>query len=153
MSPVRYLVRIVAASLMLVLAACGAGSGEGVDQNGQPLPTAGGGQTPLAPTLASIQDNVFTPICTACHTGAGAPQGLQLDAAEVSASKLINVPVPRDPSQVRVKPFDPDNSFLIRKLEYPQGTIGARMPLNQPPLDPSTIAVIRQWITSGAPQQ
>ena len=159
MSPVRYLVRIGTASLMLVLAACGAGSGDGMDQNGQPLPSVGGGgdAPPIAdlmPTLASIQAKVFTPTCavSGCHGGPGAPQGLQLDAAEVSASKLINVPVPRDPNQFRVVPSDPDHSFLIHKLEGTQ-MIGQRMPRGGPFLPQSTIDVIRQWIANGAPQQ
>jgi hypothetical protein len=35
----------------------------------------------LEATFASIQENVFTPICTAGHVGAAAPQGLRLDEA------------------------------------------------------------------------
>jgi hypothetical protein len=145
MSSFRDFVRIALASLTLGLAGCGSGSGDGMNNTTARAPIQG-----LQPTLASIQDNVFTPICTACHTGGGAPQGLQLDAG-VSASKLINVPVPRDTNLTRVIPGDPDHSFLINKLEGTQ-TIGARMPLGGPFLDPSTIAVIRQWIANGAPQ-
>lgn len=144
MSSIGNRVPIGMASLVLVLAGCG--SGGGMDNNTATRPPIQG----LQPTLASIQDNVFTPICTACHTGGGAPQGLQLDAG-VSASRLISVPVPRNTSLTRVIPGDPDHSFLINKLEGTQ-TIGERMPLNQTPLDPSTIAVIRQWIANGAPQ-
>src|SRR5256885_11158096 len=101
MSPVRYLVRIWTASLMLVLAACGAGSGDGMDQNGQPLPSVGGGgDAPpipdLMPTLDSIQAKVFTPTCavSGCHGGPGAQQGLRLDPG-LSAGNLIYVPRPR----------------------------------------------------------
>jgi len=136
---------LIVSAVLVGVVSCGSGSGD----YGQP-PAGGGGQTPLEPTLDSIQANVFSVYCVGCHAGAGAPQGLQLESASLSYANLVNVPVPRDTSQVRVKPFEPDNSFLIRKLEYPQGTIGARMPLNQPPLDPSMIAVIRQWITNGA---
>ena len=59
--------------MTLALAACGAGSGEGLDQNGQPLSGGGGG---LAPTLASIQANVFNVNCavSGCHGGAAAQQ-------------------------------------------------------------------------------
>ena len=63
-----------------LLAAC-AGNGEGLDANGQPLGSAGGTPPPLTADFQSIQDNVFTPVCVRCHSGAGAPQGLQLDAA------------------------------------------------------------------------
>jgi len=133
----------------LALAACGAGSGEGLDQNGQPLrpPPAG-----LQPTLASIQDNVFTVTCavSGCHGGAGAQQGLRLDPG-FSAGNLINVASPRDPNLIRVIPGNPDASFIIQKLEGTQ-TLGDRMPDGGPYLPQSTIDVIRQWIQDGAPQ-
>jgi hypothetical protein len=139
----------------LALAACGAGSGEGLDQNGQPLSGGGGGAPPsgLQPTLASIQDNVFTVNCavSGCHRGAGAPYGLQLDP-DFSAGNLIRVPSGQDPNLIRVVPGDPDASFLIQKLDGTQ-TVGERMPAGGPPyLTTATINVIRQWIQNGAPQ-
>ena len=53
----------------------------------------------------------------------------------------------------RVTPADPNNSYLIQKLEG-SANIGTtqRMPFGGPPLDPATIAAIRQWISNGAPQ-
>ena len=130
----------------LILAACGAGSG--------------GGQSPpqgLVPTLASIQANVFTPICakSGCHGGAMAQQGLQLDAG-FSYGNLINVASPQDPSLTRVIPFDPDNSLIIQKLEGRRfdnaPILGERMPDKGPYLQQSTIDVIRLWIANGAQQ-
>jgi len=99
--------------LALVLGACGAGTGEGLDQNGQPL-TAGGGPVALAPTLASIQANVFSVNCAipGCHGGGTAQYGLRLDPG-FSAGNLINVPSPRDPNLIRVIPRNPDGSFII----------------------------------------
>ena len=102
----------------------------------------------LMPTLASIQQNVFTPMCTACHAGAGAPQGLRLDAAN-SAASLVGVPSNEVPSIQRVAPGNPDGSYLIQKLEG-NAAIGARMPLGGPYLDAATVAVIREWISQGA---
>ena len=61
------------------IAGCTAGSGEGLDISGRPI--SEGGDVPLAPTLASVQANVFNPSCIVCHSGANAPQGLRLDAA------------------------------------------------------------------------
>ena len=135
--------------LAVTLAACGAGSGEGLDQNGRPL---SGSPTALVPTLDSIQANVFSANCavSGCHGGAGAVQGLRLDPG-FSAGNLINVPSPQNPALTRVIPGDPDNSFLIRKLEGTQ-TVGARMPDGGPYLQQSTVDVIRQWIANGAPQ-
>jgi hypothetical protein len=140
------------AALMLVLGACGAGTGEGLDQNGQPL-AAGGGPAPLAPTLASIQTNVFSVNCAipGCHGGGTVQYGLRLDPG-FSAGNLINVASPRDANLIRVIPGNPDGSFIIQKLEGTQ-TLGDRMPQFGPYLPQSTIDVIRQWIQDGAPTQ
>jgi len=139
------------AALTLVLGACGAGTGDGLDQNGQPL-VAGGGPVALAPTLASIQANVFSVNCAipGCHGGGTVQFGLRLDPG-FSAGNLINVASPRDPNLIRVIPGNPDGSFIIQKLEGTQ-TLGDRMPDFGPYLPQSTIDVIRQWIQDGAPQ-
>jgi hypothetical protein len=143
------------AALVLVLGACGAGTGEGLDQNGQPL-AAGGGPVPLAPTLASIQANVFSVNCAipGCHGGGTVPFGLRLDPG-FSYVNLIDVVSPQSPENevlIRVIPGNPNGSFLIQKLEGTQ-TVGIRMPAFSPqPLPQATINVIREWILSGAPQ-
>ncbi len=59
--------------LSCVIVGCSASSGEGLDISGRPL--SEGGNLPLAPTLASVQANVFNPSCIVCHSGANAPQG------------------------------------------------------------------------------
>ena len=148
---------------MLTLGGCGAGSGEGLDQNGRPPATAGGSGNlappvpGLAPTLDSIQANVFSVNCAipGCHGGGTVQFGLRLDPG-FSAGNLINVDSPRDPdpahpSFIRVIPGNPDASFIIQKLEGTQ-TLGDRMPQFGPYLPQSTIDVIRQWILNGAPQ-
>ena len=135
---------------LLALASCGGGSGEGLDSNGRPLPPGGGGSGALTADLASIQSHVFTPICTACHAGGSAPQGLHLDEAN-AYTMLVGVASNEAPSVLRVKPGDPDNSYIIQKLEG-HAAVGARMPFGGPYLDDATIAVIRQWITNGAHQ-
>lgn len=129
------------------IAACG-GSGEGLDANGRPLGEGGDAADALVPTLASIQQNVFTPVCTACHAGGGAPQGLRLDAAN-SAAALIGVASNEVQSLLRVAPGDADSSYLVQKLEG-SAAVGARMPLGGPFLDAATIDVIRRWIDQGA---
>ena len=134
--------------LFLLLAACG-GSGEGLDENGRPVTDGGGGGPVLTAEFQSIQDNVFTPLCTTCHAGAAAPLGFRLDEAS-SFAMLVNAPSTEVPSLIRVNPGQPDASYLIQKLEG-RAAVGARMPLNQPPLPQETINVIRQWIANGAP--
>lgn len=127
-----------------------AGDGAGLDANGQPLEPGAPGSGPLTADFDSIQANVFTPICTVCHAGADAPHGLRLDAAD-SYGLLVGVPSVEVPSLLRVKAGDPDDSYLIQKLEG-HAAVGARMPFGGPYLSNDVIAVIRQWITAGALQ-
>jgi len=137
----------VAGLAAAAVAAC-TGSGVGLDANGNPIQPGGGGE-PLTPDFKSIQDNVFTPICTKCHIGSGAPQGLQLDEAH-SYALLVGVPSTEQPNVLRVKPGDPDNSYMVQKIEGAPGISGVRMPFGGPYLPQSTIDVIRTWITNGA---
>ena len=125
---------------------CTAGSGEDLDISGRPL--SEGGDMPLAPTLASVQANVFNPSCIVCHSGAGAPQGLRLDAAN-SFTNLVGVTSRQDSSFLRVDPANPDLSYLIHKLEG-TASVGEQMPLGGPPIPQSTINFVRQWISDGA---
>jgi hypothetical protein len=129
-----------------LLSGCTAGSGEGLDISGRPI--GEGGDLPLAPTLASIQANVFNPSCIVCHAGAAAPQGLRLDAAN-SFTHLVGVASQQDSSFLRVAPGNPDQSYLIHKLEG-TASVGEQMPLGGPPIPQSTIDFVRQWITDGA---
>jgi methionine-rich copper-binding protein CopC len=138
------------AALMLLAGAAGcAGNGQGLDQNGQPISTGGSGG-PITADFQSIQNNVFTPICSKCHIGGGAPEGLQLDAAH-SYNLLVGVPSAEQPALLRVKPGDPDNSYMVHKIEGLNGITSGQMPLNETPLPQATIDAIRQWITNGAP--
>ncbi len=123
-----------------------AGNGEGLDASGRPLDEAG--QGPLVATFDSIQAHVFTPICSVCHAGANAPQGLRLDAAN-SYNMLVGVASQEVSSLLRVNPGNPGSSYIIQKLEG-TAAVGARMPFGGPYLSADTIAVIRQWITNGA---
>jgi len=56
------------------------------------------------------------------------------------------------PGAIRVIPGDPDNSYIIKKLEGAPDIVGVRMPRgNGPFLTPGQILVIRRWIQLGAP--
>ena len=144
--------RVCVAFASLLIAAC-SGNGDGLDGNGRPLVPGGSPPPPLSADFESLQANIFTPICSVCHVGSSAPEGLRLDAAN-SFSLLVGVPSTEVPSLMRVKPGDPDNSYIIQKLEGHQA-VGRQMPFGcpttQPCLPTTTIAFIRQWITNGAP--
>jgi hypothetical protein len=137
----------VAAAL---LAGC-AGNGVGLDANGNPIGSGSSAPQPLSADFQSIQDNVFTPICTRCHIGANAPEGLQLDQAH-SYALLVGVPSAEVPGTLRVKAGDAANSYVIQKLQGSSGIVGVQMPFGGPYLPQSTIDFIKQWIANGAPQ-
>ena len=117
------------------------------------------GPTPdLEPTFSSIQQEIFSsgdssgrPACTNCHNAIGSRfNGLDLSPA-VSYSNLVNVASRGKAGAVRVIPGDPENSYLIHKLEGRSTIAGVRMPLNGPYLEAGQILVIRRWIEIGAP--
>jgi len=120
------------------------------------------GPTPnLTPSFAAIQSEVLEKTdsagrtaCTNCHTSTGRNPsgGLDLNHA-VAYDNLINVPVRGKPGAIRVIPGDPDNSYLIQKLEGAPGINGRRMPNNGPPyLTDGQILIVRRWIANGAPR-
>ena len=147
----KHLPRRLGVPLVAALFAGCAGNGQGLDSNGQPIGPGSTPDKPLTAEFQSIQDNVFTPICVRCHSGASAPEGLQLDA-EHSYALLVGVPSTEVPALERVRAGDPDNSYLVQKLEGSSGIVGQRMPFGGPYLPQATIDVIRQWVTDGAPQ-
>ena len=116
------------------------------------------GPTPnLEPTFSSIQQNIFSsgdsagrPGCTNCHNATLLRGGLDLSPA-VSYNNLVNRASLLRPGATRVIPNDPDNSYLIHKLEGNVPITGVRMPLGGPYLESGQILVIRRWIETGAP--
>ena len=51
----------------------------------------------------------------------------------------------------RIAPFDPDNSYLVRKVLGAAGIVGGRMPKDGPPyLTLQQIDDIRAWVAAGA---
>jgi hypothetical protein len=118
------------------------------------------GPTPnLTPTFASIQRDIFEasdssgrPACSACHNpngGAFRQVGLDLSTSG-SYDSLIGVASREKLGLVRVAPGDPDNSYLIHKLEGRTDIIGNRMPTRGPYLSEGQIAIVRRWIQLGA---
>jgi len=118
------------------------------------------GPTPaLEPTLSSIQRDIFNAAdgtgrlaCTQCHTVAARNfvGGLALTEG-ASFGDLVGQPSRNKPGAIRVVPGDPDNSYLIHKLEGSASISGARMPRNAGPfLTAGQISIIRRWIQLGA---
>ncbi|MBI4519641.1 MAG: hypothetical protein HY701_02295 [Gemmatimonadetes bacterium] len=146
MTSMRYAASALAFGALLV---CGcAGDGTGLDEYGSPLAAS---RPPLAPTLSSLQANIFTPMCTACHTGEAAPLGLALDAGQAWRN-LVSRSSSQMPALPRVNPGKPDSSYLVWKIEGHPAIQGGRMPLGLAPLSAEQIAAVRGWIQDGAAQ-
>jgi hypothetical protein len=118
------------------------------------------GPTPgLEVSFSSIQSEIFSSTdssgrvaCTNCHNAGNAQNaaGLNLEA-NVSYAMLVSVAARQKPGAVRVIPGDPDNSYLVQKLEGTAGIVGQRMPRTAGPfLTDGQMSVIRRWISQGA---
>jgi hypothetical protein len=110
------------------------------------------GPTPnLQPTLSSIQNEIFSQRCIGCHNGSNRflPAVMNLTQGNAYAS-LVGVASIQQSGLLRVAPGDPENSYIVHKLEGTAG-IGARMPLNGTALTPGQMIVIKRWIELGAP--
>lgn len=108
----------------------------------------------VAPTLQSIQENVFTPTCATagCHEGPigpGLPAGQDLSSVASSFASLVGVESVQQPPLLRVNPGNANDSYLIQKLEGTAAS-GSQMPLGGTPLSQTTIDAIRAWIDAGA---
>lgn len=139
--------------ICLLLSACGAGSGAGLDDTGRPLEETPPSPPPvddnkIKPTLESIQAHVFTPICATCHGGASPAAGQDLSSVEKSIAALINVDSSNSAFK-RVLPGSPEESYLYLKVSG-DDRAGSRMPLGNPPLNDESISAIKEWIAQGA---
>jgi hypothetical protein len=126
----------------------------------EPLSRIAGPTPNLEPTLSSIEREIFNATdssgrraCTNCHSDAGGrvpPTGMVLLPGR-SFDSIVNVAVRGKPGAIRVIPGDPENSYLVHKLEGRSGTAGLRMPIGGPPfLTDGQILIIKRWIELGA---
>jgi hypothetical protein len=113
----------------------------------------------LQPTFASVQKEIFETTdaagrtaCVNCHTSTGhnPSGGLNLNH-DVAYDQLVNAPSQRKPGAIRVIPGDPDNSYLVHKVEGQPDIVGRRMPSGGPPfLTDGQVLILRRWIATGA---
>lgn len=123
------------------------------------LSSIAGPDTPdLEPTFTAVRRDILTLTepsgrrqCIACHTADGrvAAGQLNLDTPTVFAA-LVNAPSRLKPGATLIIPGDPENSYLVQKLEGRPGINGQRMPLNGPYLTVGQMSIIRRWIELGA---
>ena len=126
------------------------GDGETVDKANSLLAVDDGGGD-LVDFELQVQP-IFDTNCalSGCHSTVGPKAGLVLTAGS-SANNLLNVPSSQQPALRRVLVGNPDNSYMIRKIQGGPSITGARMPLNRAPLSQAQIDLLRLWISQGAP--
>jgi hypothetical protein len=111
---------------------------------------------PAQVTLTQLQTQIFTPICSGCHTGGGTSlPGVQNLTAGNTFANIVNVPSIEQPSLLRIKPNDAANSYLVQKILGAPGITGSRMPFGcgstaNPCLDQATIDLVKTWVSQGA---
>ncbi len=166
----------IATSVLLVSAvACSSGDGSG----GSSCASNGDASVSFVNDVVPI----FKRSCafTGCHndpTQASQLEFLADPTSDVSSyaaqvySGIVNKPTLEDPTLEFVKPGDPANSYLVRKIQNKLSDIesdcdphnalislyavgapacGSSMPQNQNPLDQCTQETIVNWIQQGAP--
>ena len=107
--------------------------------------------TPANPnaTFSAIQTNVFNARCINCHGDITTNAGLNLQSN--TYNNIVSVASAEQPALFRIAPNNPDDSYIIRKLEGGPNITGGRMPLGGPFLSQSMINDIREWVSNGAP--
>ena len=126
---------------LALLAGCGKGS-DSAD--------SGGAGSATGPSFERVRDEVLRPSCgfDTCH-GSGA--GYFTISEDMGANELRNIPANQIPEMMRVVPYDPDQSYLIWKMEPKAGIMGDAMPPvpNSGPSD-EQLQLVRDWISAGA---
>ena len=137
---------------------CGAACLSACDEK---LSSVAGPSPNLEPTFASIQSEVFEKTdsagraaCANCHTSTGRVPAGGLDLNhDVAYNNLVNTPSRLKPAATRVIPGDPENSYIVQKVEGRPGIVGLRMPFTGPPfLSDGQILILKRWIAIGAPR-
>ncbi len=127
----------------------------------EPLSQLAGPTPDLQPTFSSVQAQIFESTdsagrraCITCHTSVGRNPagGMMLTHAE-AYDQIVNVPSRQRPGTMRIAPGDPDNSYLVHKIEGRPDIMGLRMPYSGVPfLTDGQILILRRWIAVGAPR-
>lgn len=113
-----------------------------------------GPEPPAEPTLAAVQERVFSRSCalSGCHVGPSAPLGLDLSAGQAFGN-TVGVRSLERPDLFRIEPGAPDASYLVMKVEGAPDIVGARMPLGREPLTDEQTGLLRDWIEGGAAEE
>jgi hypothetical protein len=137
--------RGLAAAAVLLGAACGTEKRLPTEMDDAPSPDA---------TFTRVQAEVFTPQCAiaGCHGGPAsvAQEGMPLGEG-LSYEAIVGVRSTQMDSLLRVEPFDPANSYLVRKITPGSLIAGSPMPFGGFLTDDER-RLVRDWVARGAPK-
>ena len=90
-----------------------------------------------------------------CHGDGAGGLWLRFDVGGPGSERgdvgdVIGVPSTERPELWRVRPFDPERSYLMLKVAGDAGIDGDVMPVGNGP-DPRIVSLVRAWIEAGAP--
>jgi hypothetical protein len=141
----RVLMLLVAAAVFAGTAACD----EALSDLTGPTPNLEATFSSIQRDILNASDSSGRPACITCHNGNPFVPG-NFTAATAYA-QLVGRASFEKPGLLRVAPGDPDNSYLVHKLEGGPNIIGERMPRGGGPfLTNGQMLVIRRWIAQGA---
>ncbi len=109
-------------------------------------------QTSPVNTFSRIQVEIFTPSCalSGCHDTGTHQSNLDLSPGKAYL-QIVNIPSAELPPLKRVVPSDPNNSYLLQKINGNKNIAGIQMPIGAAPLNSEQINLVQGWILSGAP--
>lgn len=105
-------------------------------------------------TLSGDVQPILSSNCvfSGCHVGTSPQEGLTLSSGQ-TFENVVNVASRQLPTMNRVTPNQPDESYLVHKIQgthLDEGGSGERMPEARAPLSQAEIDLIRAWIQAGA---
>lgn len=143
------------AALMVAAACTAAGCDEKLSEIAGPTPN-------LTPTFSSIYQEILVSsnpagrqACIRCHVPGRSgfrEVGQDFSTPDIAYAHLVGVRSVEKPALLRVASGDPENSYLIHKLQGRHDIVGLRMPQNADPLSSGQIQIIARWIQRGAPR-
>ena len=142
-------VGIATLSLLLLAYACGGGGQSRTDQSNIAAKSGADPSQTAAVGFKGDVEPIFTMKCanSSCH-GAAKSADLQL-SADMAYGNIVNVKSSEQPQYMRIKPGEPDSSYIVMKIEGRQ-KFGMQMPLTGGALSDKQIQVIRSWVQAGA---
>ena len=141
----RVLMLLVGAAVFAGTAACD----EALSDLTGPTPNLDATFTSIQRDILNASDSSGRPACVTCHNGNPFVPGNFTGAN--AYTQLVGRASFQKPNLLRVNPGDPDNSYMVHKLEGGPNIIGERMPRGGGPfLTSGQMLVIRRWIAQGA---